>query len=292
MADRSRFLRDNPSDFPYDFEKQILSKKSPDTIYHCHPELEIIYVTKGSAIVHINSERFESREGDIFLIQPTSLHAIYSHKDQELFSTSFRIHLDYLGRSQIDSFSQRYIQPLHSGHFCLTPQISPGDKAYDQIQSCLLSLFSILEEKGIYYDLLIKSKLYELLHLLFKYRYVNRHYTDDTYQKYQKIKEVICYLEQHYAEPIHIEQLAATFGYSKNHFMSIFKQHTGASCMDYLLQLRLEKSCEKLVQTNLSIQEIASQVGFTNLSNFNRQFKQHYHLTPRQYRNQQLKKKT
>lgn len=121
MADRSRFLRDNPSDFPYDFEKQILSKTSPDTIYHCHPELEIIYVTKGSAIVHINSERFESREGDIFLIQPTSLHAIYSHKDQELFSTSFRIHLDYLGRSQIDSFNQRYIHPLHSGHFCLTP---------------------------------------------------------------------------------------------------------------------------------------------------------------------------
>ena len=62
--------------------------------------------------------------------------------------------------------------------------------------------------------------------------------------------------------------------------------------MDYLLQLRLEKSCEKLVQTNLNIQEIASQVGFTNISNFNRQFKQHYHLTPRQYRNQQLKKKT
>ena len=51
MADRSRFLRDNPSDFPYDFEKQILSKTSPDTIYHCHPELEIIYVTKGLKVV-------------------------------------------------------------------------------------------------------------------------------------------------------------------------------------------------------------------------------------------------
>ena len=56
--------------------------------------------------------------------------------------------------------------------------------------------------------------------------------------------------------------------------------------MDHLLQVRLEKSCEKLVQTNLSIQEIASSVGFTStFSNFNRQFKQHYHLTPRQYRN-------
>ena len=48
-----------------------------------------------------------------------------------------------------------------------------------------------------------------------KYRYVNRHYTDDTYQKYQKLKEMISYLEQHYAEPIQIDHLATTFGYSK-----------------------------------------------------------------------------
>lgn len=89
MADRSHFLRDNPSDFPYNFEKQILSKTSPDTIYHCHPELEIIYVTKGSAIVHINSERFESHKGDIFLIQPTSPHAIYPIENQEQISAVF-----------------------------------------------------------------------------------------------------------------------------------------------------------------------------------------------------------
>jgi len=292
MIQQSRLLRDNPSDFPYDFEKQILSKQSSNTIYHWHPELEIVYVKKGTATFYINSERFESHEGDIFLIQPTSPHAIYPIENQEQISIVFRIHLDFLGRSQIDSFSQRYIQPLYSGHFYLTPRISPDDHAYEQICDCLLSLFSILEEQSIYYDLLLKAKLYEFLYLLFRYRYVNRHYTDDTYQKYQKLKEMIGYLEQHYAEPIQIDQLAATFGYSKNHFMNIFKQHTGTSCMEYLIRLRLEKACEKLVQTNQSVQEIASQVGFTNLSNFNRQFKQHFQLTPRQYRNQQLKKES
>ena len=45
MAQYSRHLRDNPSDF-LRFEKQILSKQSADTIYHWHPELEIIYVKK------------------------------------------------------------------------------------------------------------------------------------------------------------------------------------------------------------------------------------------------------
>ena len=90
MAQQSRLLRDNPSDFPYDFEKQILSKQSADTIYHWHPELEIIYVKKGTATLYINSEHFESHEGDIFLIQPTSPHAIYSIENQEQISTVFR----------------------------------------------------------------------------------------------------------------------------------------------------------------------------------------------------------
>ena len=84
---------------------------------------------------------------EIFFLSNRPLHAIYSHKDQELLSTSFRIHLDYLGREvKLTALSQRYIQPS-TRSLCLTPQISPGDKAYDQIQPCLLSLFSILEEK-------------------------------------------------------------------------------------------------------------------------------------------------
>lgn len=292
MAQYSGFLRDNPSGFPYDFEKQILSQEIPDIMSHWHPELEIAYVTKGRAIFHIHSQRYEGQEGDIFLIQPTALHAIHSIGEEEVAWTTFRIHLDYLGRNQIDPFSQRYIQPLYSGHFYLTPRIQASDKAYSLIHDCLLSLFAILVEEGIYYDVLLKAKLHELLYLLFKNRYVNRHYTDDTYQHYQKLKEIICYLEEHYAEPIQIGPLASRFGYSKNHFMSIFKQHTGNTCMDYLLQMRLEKACEKLVQTNHSIQEIAAQVGFTNLSNFNRQFKEQYQVTPRQYRKQHLKKKT
>ena len=107
--------------------------------------------------------------------------------------------------------------------------------------------------------------------------------------KYQKLKEVICYLEQHYAEPIHIEQLAAIFGYSKITFMSIFKQHTGASCMDYLPSC-LEKTCGGTSSKPTSAFK-KLQVKSVSPTFQTRQFKQHYHLTPRQYRNQQLKKK-
>ena len=286
MPRYSRFLKDNPSGFPYDYEKRHIQNGYPDIMYHWHPELEIVVVHKGTASYHISYDTFASQAGDIIFIQPTVMHSIHPIGNEEEITTTFRIHLDNLGRNTIETFSQRYIQPLHSGHFHLTPRIGPTDTGYEAIHDCLLSLFAIIEEQGLYYDMLLKAKLHELLYLLFKHRHVNRHYTDDTYQKYQKLKDLIHFLQEHYAEEITVDQLASDFGYSKNHFMSIFKLHTGSSCMDFLLQLRLNKACEALIQSTAPIAEIARQVGFTNLSNFNRQFKQRYHMTPNQYRKQ------
>lgn len=54
--------------------------------------------------------------------------------------------------------------------------------------------------------------------------------------------------------------------------------------MEFLIQFRLRKATELLQHSNLSVLEIASQSGFNNLSNFNRQFKKYYQMTPRQYR--------
>lgn len=286
MPKYSHYLKDNPSGFPYDYEKGHIQNGYPDVMYHWHPELEIIFVHKGTASYHINDNQLFSQAGDIIFIQPAALHAIHPIGDEEEITTTFRIHLDNLGRHNIESFSQRYIQPLHSGHFHLTQRLNANDSGYESIKNCLLSLFATIEEQGLYYDMLLKAKLHELLYLLFKHRHVNRHYTDDTYQKYQKLKDLISFLQEHYAKDITISQLAQDFGYSKNHFMSIFKTHTGSSCMDFLIQLRLNKACEALIQSTAPISEIAKEVGFTNLSNFNRQFKQRFHMTPNNYRRQ------
>lgn len=79
-------------------------------------------------------------------------------------------------------------------------------------------------------------------------------------------------------------------GYSKTHFMAVFKQHAGTSCTEFIIQVRLNKACDLLMNTSDPILEIATAVGFNNLSNFNRQFKRYYELTPSQYR-KQLKKR-
>lgn len=73
--------------------------------------------------------------------------------------------------------------------------------------------------------------------------------------------------------------------------MAIFKQHTGSSCTEFIIQVRLNKACELLVNSSKPIVEIAKGIGFNNLSNFNRQFKQYYDMTPSHYRKQYTKTK-
>ena len=66
--------------------------------------------------------------------------------------------------------------------------------------------------------------------------------------------------------------------------MTIFKQQTGTSCIEFIIQARLNAACEELRNSVKPVLEIATDVGFNNLSNFNRQFKHYYDQTPSQYR--------
>lgn len=125
------------------------------------------------------------------------------------------------------------------------------------------------------------------------YRLVERKTSDDHYRKNEKIREIIDYINKHYVETLTIEQLSELMGYSKTHFMTIFKQHTGTSCTEFIIiQDRLNAACEELRNSVKPVLEISTSVGFNNLSNFNRQFKHYYAQTPSQYRKTHSNKKT
>ena len=149
----------------------------------------------------------------------------------------------------------------------------------------------MIRQKDRHYELLLKSKLEELIYLLYFYRLVERKTSDDHYRKNEKIREIIDYINQHYAENLTIEKLSELMGYSKTHFMTIFKQHTGTSCTEFIIQARLNAACEELRNSVKPVLEIATNVGFNNLSKFNRQFKHYYDQTPSQYRKHIVNKK-
>ena len=66
--------------------------------------------------------------------------------------------------------------------------------------------------------------------------------------------------------------------------MNLFKKVTGTTVIGYLMQVRIDKACRLLANENMTASETALSVGYTNISNFNRQFRQLTGSTPKEYK--------
>mgnify|MGYP002913307897 CR=1 FL=1 len=100
----------------------------------------------------------------------------------------------------------------------------------------------------------------------------------------RRLKTVLQLIEAEYATPLRIEDAAEACGCSQSHFMRWFRQMTGQSFIAFLNEYRLNTAAEALRTTDETVLTIASRCGFENLSYFNRAFKAHFGMTPRDYR--------
>ena len=141
-------------------------------------------------------------------------------------------------------------------------------------------------EKEIAYELELKSLLFNLFSILYKNNLINKQSTKSslTFNTTDKIKIILNYINEHFAEDISINTLATLCDYSEYHFMRFFKKHIGLTCIQYINNLRLEKASILLTSSNMPITDISLDVGFDNLSYFNKLFKRKYKLTPKEFR--------
>jgi AraC-like DNA-binding protein len=100
----------------------------------------------------------------------------------------------------------------------------------------------------------------------------------------ERILRVLNYLHLHYAEPVRVETLAGIACVSLSAFHRMFRRHARVTMLDYLMRLRIGRACSLLIGTSTAISAIAADVGYTNLSLFNRQFIRSKGQTPSQFR--------
>lgn len=105
---------------------------------------------------------------------------------------------------------------------------------------------------------------------------------DNHFQFIQKVKR---YIEEHYADPdLSLTQISAAFELSPSYLSRLFKEELGEKFIDYVTQVRIDRSVRLLKQTSDSIQDIAGKVGYVNSVTFIRVFKKVMGDTPGNYR--------
>ena len=98
------------------------------------------------------------------------------------------------------------------------------------------------------------------------------------------IREIKKYIEENYMEEISLGQLAELVDMNASYLSSVFKKETGMTYSEYLILCRVQQASRLLVETNLSIGEIAHQSGYQDARYFSKQFSKQVGLKPSEYR--------
>ena len=251
--------------------------------WHWHNEFELYHIVNGSSEFTCGKDKFTADAGDIILVPPNMLHALYPFEDNRQIYNALVFREELLGIGKEERCGISCIEPIINGNRKIIVPISSSHRAYEEIKNCVEQIFLCAKDNTPLADLRMKSELLRFLWLLEKSDCIVTVKDQDVRQG-ENIREVLFYISQHYTENLSITHLAKMAHLSKSYFMYRFKKIVGISAMEYIIQLRIKLACEMLRNSAAPSLEVALACGFQNLSNFNRQFKKYVGDTPKHYR--------
>ncbi|NDJ18550.1 AraC family transcriptional regulator [Myxacorys almedinensis] len=168
----------------------------------------------------------------------------------------------------------------------LLPLISPSDPL---IYSIGLALKTELESGGLGGRLYVDAMTIALMAHLLRHYSVQNYLAPTVVNGLPKhlLKQVVDYIHDHLDQELTLETLATLAHMSSSYFSRLFKQSTGLSPHQYVIQCRVDRGKHLLRQGKLSIAEIADSLGFTHQSHFSHHFKRLVGHTPKAFINSQ-----
>jgi AraC-like DNA-binding protein len=100
----------------------------------------------------------------------------------------------------------------------------------------------------------------------------------------KRMSDVYSFIRTNYAHPVTLDEVARVANMSPFAFSRFFKKNSGAGVVEYINQVRTNRACYLLRETDNQIHEIASECGFQSISNFNKHFRKATTISPREYR--------
>lgn len=234
-----------------------------------HQSIELLYVLSGNAQVYCRNTQYNLREDDIILINMFDVHSVSGNKCEVL---SLKIDVSALD-PEISHFSQK--------RFNCNSSIETDKTKFTPLKKLIALIVKANINPGDSIDLLNKSYIYELLYILTAYFNVEDNANSkDVNKNFERIKNIVIYINEHYKEKISLNSLAETFFLSTPYISKIFKEFIGISFSDYLTEIRLSHAVKDLANPNSKIEYISEKNGFSNTRSFVAAFKNKYNYLP------------
>ncbi|MBV6644992.1 MAG: helix-turn-helix domain-containing protein [Cyclobacteriaceae bacterium] len=248
--------------------------------WHFHPEYEIVYIHNGSGTRNVGNHSSHYDDGELIFLGPNIPHLPFGNQERpDNMEVVIQFTEGFLQR-QILSFPEfknleRLVGLSRSGvaYGAVTRNKLAryiGDVVHSSEAEKLLTFLRILLDLQEASDFrLLDSEPLKL----------RRPHADG-----ERLNAIYDHISENYRDPFKLETLASKIGLTKNSLCRFFKQTTGKTLTQFVLEYRITLAKEELRNSRHNINEIMYRTGFTDPSFFNAKFREISGITPSQYR--------
>lgn len=249
--------------------------------WHWHHELEFLYVSEGSLLCLVGTDKIELSEGCALFINSGILHRFEGKNSAFIPNIVFSPALLADEKSLI---YEKYIAPVINSfvpYLILEPRTEWQNHALE-----ILSEIFALQEPDSQNELRTVRLLMQIWDMMFSHSDFSSGAPEfhRMSHKQARLQTMMQYIHDHYTEEISLDDIAASASISKSGALHIFKSGIHISPVAYLIQYRLAQAAEQLNATQKSVSSIAKETGFADSGYFCRKFRQHYNMSPNEYR--------
>lgn len=256
------------------------------SILHEHTFFEIVYVYDGSCKQTISNNKITLSTGDLCIIPPGIKHDISVFDDTSVIlnclvkkSTLHNIFFNFLNNANIlSTFFLNNIYSESGNNYII---FHTGND--HEIHCGFLYTYWESINQTLYFDQMISYTLLLIFGLLI--RLYERSVELPVFTKKTDVQRfaLLQFIQDNYKN-ISLDDVAERFNYTPEYASKLIKKATGLTFTQILQQVRIEKAQVLLHDTNMTIANIANEVGYENTEHFIRTFKNKMHMTPTEYR--------
>ncbi len=250
-----------------------------------------VYIGSGYGVFSVNRQEFEVAEDDLIWIPPDTphwmrgtseeMHCIYLHFD--LLYDPDRSHWNAVvpgGMMDLQGYAARMHPPVNDRIIAqLQGKIFTG--ANLNIKSLFRKICHI--HKNFPWQRLAQSGLF--LQMLEEILIITAEHSEQSNPHTVTMQQAVAYLQKHLDRELNVDVMAANFNMSSSYFRKMFKTAYGISPRTMHRELRMWRAGEMLAYSGLNVSEVADKLGFSNVQNFSRAFKEVTSNCPLSYRN-------
>lgn len=263
-SDSSESLHYNLEDFPIYTHYDELYNYDYQAIVHWHPDLEFIYIVKGTMDYFINGKTVTINQGNAIFVNSQRLHYGFSkeHNDCTFIALVISPEIFMNVASCCKDYFQKKFGLKNIDYIPLYQHITWEKEIIDYI----ISIHELMH-CPVFKPLPIISKSIDIIFKIGEhiddYKENNHNSQDQTI-----FLQLTSYISKNYGEKITLSSLSKEVGISRNKCCELFQRFTNKTLTNYLTTYRINKSIELLKNTHLSISEISSMCGFSTPSYF------------------------